>query len=127
MRNASTVNTPELMAEVGCSYRQIDYWVRLGLVATTGPAEPGSGRQRRFDRHAVFVAKIVNVLTGFGFYGTPLQSAVRNFKAHSLAARLVYVKEDGSTDWQPGAVAAIVIDLDQLRLKSDRVTADRSA
>ena len=110
-----TVTTPELMDIVGCTFRQIDYWARRGLVPVAGPAQPGSGSSRRYGLEGIFLAKIVNILSGFGFNGRPLDRAVRGIRDHSPAARLVYVNADGSTSWGPGAVAAIVIDLDRLR------------
>lgn len=38
----------------GVTYRQLDYWTRLGVVAPTLPATgPGSGRERRWSWTAI--------------------------------------------------------------------------
>lgn len=37
------------------TYRQLDYWVRLGLIEPIGPRCPGSGAQRRFTSREVRV------------------------------------------------------------------------
>jgi hypothetical protein len=118
------VSVTELMSLVGCTYRQIDHWVRMGYVHAIGDAEPGSGNPRRFTPKDVFMARIVKTLQGFGFSGLPLGDAMLNIRSHFQAARLVYIQADGTTHWGPGDTAAIVIDLDQLRLKSDAQTAD---
>jgi hypothetical protein len=38
--------TVDLVAEVGCSYRQLDYWIRTGKVELSSESSPGSGRAR---------------------------------------------------------------------------------
>jgi hypothetical protein len=57
----------EICRLTGASYRQIDYWVRLGILRTAFYVE-GSGRARRFERRELRVAVIVRALyaTGIG-------------------------------------------------------------
>lgn len=43
------VTSSELMAETGASYRQIDYWVRSGLLTPIDSAHPGNGNDRRYS------------------------------------------------------------------------------
>ena len=47
--DTDTLSTEEVAAYAGCSLRQCDYWVRLGVLIPTVPAR-GSGTQRRYDR-----------------------------------------------------------------------------
>lgn len=51
-----TVGTRELVAQSGASYRQIDYWTRVGLLEAEND-EPGSGHHRRYPVEAVAVAR----------------------------------------------------------------------
>jgi DNA-binding transcriptional MerR regulator len=45
---ASAWSSAQVCQLVGCSYRQLDYWTRAGLVSPTVPAE-GSGSRRRWS------------------------------------------------------------------------------
>lgn len=44
----ATISAPKLARLVGCSYRQIDHWVRVGLLDVHTPAR-GSGTHRGFS------------------------------------------------------------------------------
>lgn len=45
------------MAAIGCSYRQWDYWTRLGLIKTEdGDTTPGSGKRRYWPKEEIDVA-----------------------------------------------------------------------
>lgn len=50
----------------GISYRQLDYWVRLGLIETVGAAAPGSGGIRRYLRREARVVTVVARLRELG-------------------------------------------------------------
>lgn len=43
------VTSEEIAAETGASYRQVDYWIRTGLIHARGLLSPGAGHVRRFD------------------------------------------------------------------------------
>jgi hypothetical protein len=59
--------TSDVVCEAaGCSYRQLDYWTRLGLVEPLGRAHPGSGHPRVFSRREVRVAAVVAALMAVG-------------------------------------------------------------
>jgi hypothetical protein len=49
----------------GCSYRQLDYWARLGAVVAELPAH-GSGSHRRFTIEQAAQVRVVGVLTEYG-------------------------------------------------------------
>lgn len=65
------VSSEELADAVGISYRQVDYWVRSGLLRTAAPVE-GSGRSRRFTPAEVKVARVVATLRRLGV-GAPAE------------------------------------------------------
>lgn len=51
-------STPEVCALTGLTYRQLDYWVRLGLIDPVVPAE-GSGTRRRFSPEQVSALQVL--------------------------------------------------------------------
>lgn len=51
------ITTTELRRVAGCSARQIDYWIRAGLVPGQGPV--GSGTRRRYTPLQVATVKIL--------------------------------------------------------------------
>jgi DNA-binding transcriptional MerR regulator len=57
----SYLSCPELCRMAGISYRQIDYWSRVGLVAAAQEAA-GSGSQRLFEPEAVGQVRVVALL-----------------------------------------------------------------
>lgn len=48
MSTVTTVSTKEAADQAGCSYRQLDYWIRTGAIPPTmGTLDPGSGNYRQ--------------------------------------------------------------------------------
>lgn len=70
----------EVCRLVGCSYRQLDYWCRRGLVWPAQPAR-GSGSQRRFDDEDLAVIGALNTLAAMGCEGNRLDRAARSIRA----------------------------------------------
>lgn len=52
LQQSETVGTTELIGMVGCSSRQINYWIKNGCVKATVDAD-GPGTRRRFDLKSV--------------------------------------------------------------------------
>lgn len=50
----------------GISYRQLDYWTRVGVLQPLGHARPGSGYERRWSQAEVRVATVVGRLANLG-------------------------------------------------------------
>jgi DNA-binding transcriptional MerR regulator len=59
------LRTIELCRLVGCTYRQLDYWCRTGLVVPYREAN-GSGSTRYFDAEGLRQASILTRLTALG-------------------------------------------------------------
>jgi hypothetical protein len=57
----STFRGPQLCALAGITYRQLDYWLRLGILPHPNPC-PGSGSQRRFTVRHVQLAWLLGQL-----------------------------------------------------------------
>lgn len=65
LRDGEAIRAVQLCRLAGCSYRQIDYWVRAGIVQPVQEAS-GSGSTRLFDEEGVRVARIVTRLSALG-------------------------------------------------------------
>lgn len=52
---------------VGCTYRQLDYWSRLGVIAATRGA-CGSGSRRLFSIHDVAAVALINAIADYMRY-----------------------------------------------------------
>ena len=91
-----TVTTTDLVAAVGVTYRQVDYWVRAGLLRTARPVE-GTGNRRRFHVQEIHVARVVAALYALGAdheLARPVAAAVRAHPDRPLTAHIgLYVVE----------------------------------
>ncbi len=56
----------DVCGQAGISYRQLDYWCRLGIIEPVGAASPGSGSQRRFTAREIRVVAFVARLYELG-------------------------------------------------------------
>lgn len=87
------VGTIHLCRLVGCSYRQIDYWCRMGLIIPIREAN-GSGSQRLFDLEGVRTARIVTRLSAIGIQpGFLLEVGIDN-SVELLAEELQSILDD---------------------------------
>jgi DNA-binding transcriptional MerR regulator len=60
------ITSGELCALTDASYRQLDYWCRVGLISPNGKSTPGSGYYRHFNSDIVDRVKfLVNVSNAF--------------------------------------------------------------
>ena len=49
IQESETFNTYQAAKAAGITYRQLDYWLRTGMITLEeGPETPGSGHRRRF-------------------------------------------------------------------------------
>lgn len=56
----------KLTADLGLTYRQLDYWVRKGWLQPEH-AQCGSGTHRQFDGQELVIARRMSRLVGLGF------------------------------------------------------------
>lgn len=60
------ITPKELVNETSATYRQIDYWCRIGIISPIGNRSPGSGNPRRFEEEIIDRVKLlVKVSNGF--------------------------------------------------------------
>lgn len=61
----ASYSTREVCDIAGITYRQLDYWARMGLVVPSIDAARGSGSRRRFSNHDVAVVRVVAAVAGW--------------------------------------------------------------
>lgn len=86
------------LAALGITYRQLDYWTRVGYLRTVAEPTPGSGRRRTWPPEELAVARRMGRLIRAGF----------EVDAAALTAR------QGSHKIAPGIHVIIVDDEDDL-------------
>lgn len=59
-------STRQVCDAAGISYRQLDYWARLGLVRPSISDASGSGSRRRWSSHDLAVVRTVAAVAGHG-------------------------------------------------------------
>ena len=70
------MNSTELCAAAGITYRQLDYWTRVGYLTPATEAH-GSGSQRKWDSSMLFKAKQMARLTKAGLLPVTADALVR--------------------------------------------------
>jgi DNA-binding transcriptional MerR regulator len=59
--------SPQVCKRAGVTYRQLDYWVRTGVVTPSIVHAQGSGRQHRWSEADVERVRIINDLLNSGY------------------------------------------------------------
>lgn len=62
MKDRTYYSGPHVCSLAGITYRQLDYWCRVGLLYPKRPAR-GSGSRRAFDRRGIQIAWALGQLT----------------------------------------------------------------
>lgn len=57
-------SAPDVCNAAGISYRQLDYWCRVGLIHPSGGDAQGSGSRRRFSPHDLAIVKVIGAVAG---------------------------------------------------------------
>jgi hypothetical protein len=84
-RYADTYSSADVVRLAGISYRQVDHWVRLGLLRTASPCH-GSGTIRRFHPVEINVARILAALRALGIGDSTPTSRLGGELLHAVAA-----------------------------------------
>lgn len=94
-------STREACDLAGISYRQADYWARIGLIEPEAPAN-GSGSRRRWNRHQVLM---LAALAQVGSHVLPgrlgqLVAVLTDCDTDAWRTRVLLVDRDGAV-WLP--------------------------
>lgn len=87
MERDRLLSSAETCKATGATYRQLDYWCRIGLVSEAQDQERGSGIPRRFTSAEVARVRLTVDLLGVGLGLGAIRSALRGDLA-ALAAQL---------------------------------------
>lgn len=104
----------DVCAQAGVSYRQLDYWCRLGIIEPVGGATPGSGSQRRFTSREIRVVAFVGRLYELGARAQVVKHVAPLVRAMSREEWTGYliVGPDGRVGRHIRPEAGWVVDLD---------------
>lgn len=108
---ARTYSAVDVAKLTDLSYRQVDYWLRCGVLATAdGNDCPGSGAQRRFDERELQVAAIACRLGELGCRLPTLKVVCARLRELDDFASfgLLFVRSDGSLETRPDGSGWIV-------------------
>lgn len=79
-------------AQVGLTYRQLDYWTTNGYLSTAYETNPGSGHARRWPASEIDVAGRIVALIGLGFTARAAAGMARDHEERRrVAAALTQV------------------------------------
>lgn len=91
----------EVCAEVGVTYRILDYWARIGVLRPTIRDSQGPGSARRYSLADVKVAMILNVLRQMGATGDVLAAVATAVRAEDLSGGCLFVSPFGEVTKDP--------------------------
>lgn len=92
-----TLTPQEACRRSGASYRQLDYWARVGLVDDVRPQGNGTGYRRYFEPTEVAVLVLVVRLIGSGLDVRPAFDHARRLLADGATVRAgitIHLPED---------------------------------
>lgn len=106
-----TYSTQDVCNATGASFRQIDYWSRIGLVEPYKNGS-GSGTRRLYDQSNVDLIRAIKACVDVGF-----GAHTRHPISETLGPVIDHVKEHGLT----GKVTMGIVTVDLSRVNGDRV------
>lgn len=95
-----SLSTRQVCLAAGVTYRKLDYWCRLGLLAGLYDEANGSGSQRRFDAAIVPVLRVVGLL---------IRMSVEHDQIRALAAQVREHGPTGSVEALPGVTVDLAV------------------
>ena len=70
----------EVVRITGVSYRRLDYWIRKGIINSSGRKALGKGSNRLFTFKDLIEVRVVAALTAYGLKPSYLKSCIRNLR-----------------------------------------------
>lgn len=110
------ISANELCEITGVTYRQLDYWVRLGVVRPALPAN-GSGSQRKFSGPQVPVMRCLGQLAAVGAGADQLRAAFNALSGmtHREWEGRLYVSPGAHVSRKMMGPVALALNLDKTR------------
>lgn len=101
----------EVVTFAGCSYRQLDYWTRTGMITPEVGAR-GSGSRRMFTDRQAFAVRLVTDLAVMGAPYSVRRGAFRHALQLTDWTGLRFVDDEGRLSIDPPGGSCWVMDLD---------------
>ena len=94
----------------GVTYRQLDYWARVGIIAPSIQPAAGYGSSRRYSFDDVVALTLVRVLSDHGFSRQSIRGAIEKLRIVApLGAPDAVLTAGDNGKWNFGTVDAAVI------------------
>jgi DNA-binding transcriptional MerR regulator len=94
MMKVETLTTAEVAVRSGCTYRQIDYWTRAGILdGYIVKAAAGSGTRRAYKSSVLPPLEIIAELTA----ATAVNNTASSFLSMAVISRILDNFDDGFT------------------------------
>lgn len=87
---AASYSAPQTCLLASITYRQLDYWTRVGLLRPAGGAAPGTGHSRRYSESEVDVARTGKRLLDAGFTVDAALKLARQLVESGVPVRLAH-------------------------------------
>jgi hypothetical protein len=107
------LSTQEVCRRSRATYRQVDYWIRAGVIAPAIASANGSGTRRAFTEDQVRVVRLVADLAALGATTPVLTRAAAWASLHPFEAwhGLAYVDDEGFVSTQAPGGSCWAVDL----------------
>lgn len=107
------LSSPQVLHFAGCSYRQLDYWVRTGVIEPERAAR-GSGSRRLFTERQAHGVRMVADLAALGAPSGVLRGAFAYSQRLTEWTGLMFVDDEGTLTRNPPGGSCWAVDLDQI-------------
>lgn len=101
-----TFRSTEAADLAGISFRQLDYWARLGIVVPSITDGAGSGNRRRYSAQDVRILRAVGALSALGAQASQLGPVVARLGLIACWEGLLFAAPDGSCSFHSHTLAA---------------------
>lgn len=107
------LSTRDVARRAGASYRQLDYWIRSGVVVPDRAEARGSGSRRAFSEEQVRVVRLVADLSTLGATSAVLRRAADWAALHPFESwhGLAFIDDDGFVSTEPPGGSCWAVDL----------------
>lgn len=110
----TSYSTTDVAALAGCSYRQLDYWSRNGVLEPSIEVGTGSGTRRSYSQGDVERARVLAAVAPLGAVSSVLAAITARLSGEDVSSwpLLLFVLVDGTiSDTIVPGVGAYVVDV----------------
>lgn len=120
------ITSREVCRRANITYRQLDYWLRLGVIHCETDDLPGCGRQRGWSANEALLARVVGDLTSLGMKLDQCRHVLSQLRRTTEPLRgPVFIDRGGLCSREPVVGTSYVLDMDELQRGLEDALASR--